>query len=218
MDDAGGRSERSRAIAAHVERYLGPIRHTYADTDADTPIDVLHVGPTEERRYHTLITSGMSDRAMAVPAGTDAPRYLELMSTLPKAWDFGTGATEEGASLWPLRLLRRLSRWPQQANSWLGWGHTVPNGDPPEAFAPDTRLCGVIIVPSLVVPRRFYELATEDRTVTFYSVVPLYKEEIELKAEIGMERLLEKLIDREIDDVIQPRRKNVARRRLLGLF
>ena len=68
----------------------------------------------------------------------------------------------------------------------------------------------MIIVPSLTVPRGFYELVTESHTVTFYSIVPLYKEELALKDAIGMERLLERLIDRDVDDLI---RASSAKRR-----
>jgi hypothetical protein len=215
VSDAPESAGRADAIAAHVERYIGPIRQVLSDTHADHPVDVLRIEPTEERRYHTLITSGMSDRAMSVPSGSKAPRYLELMCTLPKTWDLAASGGTEGD--WPLRELRRLARLPQETNAWLAWGHTVPNGDPPRPFARDTKLCGVIIVPSLMVPRLFYELAIDDRTVTFYSIVPLYKEELSLKEEIGMEKLLERLIDRDVDDVIQPRRRNVARK-LFGLL
>jgi len=216
-DEVAGSIERRQAIAAHVERHLGPIRHTFADSQTEGPIDVLHVAPTEERRYHTLITTGMSEQPMDVPAGNDAPRYLELMSTLPKSWILPTPPDDDPA-LWPVRELRRLARWPGEAKAWLTWGQALPNGDPPQPFAPDTKLCGVIIVPSLMVPRRFYELELEDRTVTFYSIVPLYREELQLRTEIGMERFLEKLIDAEVDDLIQPKRRNVARRKVLGLF
>jgi hypothetical protein len=212
----------SSAIVAHVERHLGPVRQVYADTLATArglePIDVLHVAPSDERRYHTLITHGMSARAMNVPAGSDAPRYLELVATLPKSWSMPPAAVEDDASFWPVRQLQRLARWPDETQSWLGWGQAVPNGDPPQPFSAETKLCGAIIVPSLMVPRKFYELVTNDRAVTFFSMVPLYKEELDLRAQIGMERFLERLIDYEVDDLIHPRRRNVARGRMMEWF
>jgi Suppressor of fused protein (SUFU) len=218
VSDPSEGSLRAKAIAAHVERHIGPIQQVYTDTEVDQPIDVLYVPPTEDRRYHTLITSGMSARAMNVSPESDAPTCLELMATLPRPWNPGAAPDPGGSALWPLRELRRLARLPQQSKTWIGWGHTIPNGSPPQPFAPDTKLCGVIIVPSLMVPRGFYELATEGHTVTFYSIVPLYKEELALKDAIGMERLLARLIDCDVDDLIQPRRRNVARRKFLGLF
>jgi hypothetical protein len=216
-DEASGRHERAAAITAHVERHIGSVSHVYPSAAPGGP-DVLHVPPTEERRYHTLITRGMSDWPMAVPSDVEAPCHLELMSTLPKTWVLDPSAGEGHASTWPVRELQRLAQIPQRAGTWFAWGHTIAHGDPPKPFASDTQLCGVILVPSLMVPRAFYELATSDRTVTFYSIVPLYREELELKGQVGMERLLEKLIDSEVDDVVRLKRRNVARRRFLGLF
>ena len=137
MSDPSEGSLQAKAIAAHVERHIGPIQQVYTDTEVDPPINVLYVPPTEDRRYHTLITSGMSARAMNVSPESDAPTCVELMATLPRSWDLGA-APDAGASasaLWPLRELRRLARLPQQSKTWIGWGHTIANGSPPQPFA-----------------------------------------------------------------------------------
>ena len=214
-------------ITAHIERHIGPIKQVFRETAAASsidalavdvlPVDVLHVAATTDRPVHTLITSGMSDRPMAVPAGTDSPEYLELMMTLPREWQLDEQAPRDETWYWPIRLLLHLAGLPRQSNTWLGWGHTVPNGDPAQPFAANTQLCGAIIVPSLLVPTPFYELRLAQRTIAFYGVVPLYKEELALQQREGMSALLEKLIDRGIRDLVDPKRRNVAVKRF-GLF
>jgi hypothetical protein len=42
-------------------------------------IHVYVIGPTAERPYQTLITSGMSERPMTVPEGQGISPYTELM-------------------------------------------------------------------------------------------------------------------------------------------
>jgi hypothetical protein len=201
-------------IHAHIERHIGAIARSFATSTQMLPhIAIHHVAPTITRPVHTLITSGMSSHAMAVPEGEDAPRFVELMITLPETWALDERAVMTPEWGWPLLLLESLSRRPREASTWLGWGHAVPNGDPPQPYAPNTKLCAAIIVPSLLVPTGFYQLAFEQKSIVFYGVVPLYQEELTLRMQHGMQTLLERMIDKDINDVLDPKRKNVAKRR-----
>jgi Suppressor of fused protein (SUFU) len=204
-------------IRSHVERYIGRIERVYPGDATTGTADVLHVRPMDSRPYHTLVTAGMSTVAMQVPPAVNAPNRLELMMTLPEGWQLGADTTDERTH-WPTRLLQSLSRLPREREGWLGWGHTVPNGDPPRPLAPRTALSGVIIAPSLLVPVAFYELNIESERVAFYSAIPLYREELELQQREGMEVLLGRLLHRDINDVVELKRRNVAKRRRFGLF
>ena len=200
-------------IRSHVERHIGRIDRVFAGVPDQGTADVLHVRPVNSRPYHTLVTAGMSAVAMPVPADVNAPHRLELMMTLPEGWN-----PSDEASHWPTRLLQSLSKLPRERGGWLGWGHTVPNGDPPQPLAPKTELCGVIIAPSLLVPVAFYELDIDGERVAFYSAIPLYREELELHARAGMAALLERLLHKDINDVVYLNRTNVARKKRFGLF
>jgi hypothetical protein len=200
-------------IRSHVERHIGRIDRVFAGDPAQGTADVLHVRPVNSRPYHTLVTAGMSAVAMPVPPDVNAPHRLELMMTLPEGWN-----PSDDSSHWPARLLQSLSKLPRERKGWLGWGHTVPNGDPPQPLAPRTQLCGVIIAPSLLVPVAFYELDIDGERVAFYSVIPLYPEELELHAREGMAALLERLLHKDINDVVYLQRKNVAKKKRFGFF
>lgn len=181
-----------------------------AATD-ESPIDVLHVAPVESRPYHTLVTVGMSSWEMPVPQPGEAPRRLELMMTLQERWRL------DQTGIWPVRLLQQLGRHPRERQAWLGWGHAIPNGDPPRPYARNTRFSGVILAPSLLVPVAFYELGGDNARTAFYGAIPLYREELELHQRAGMEALLTQLLRHDINDVVIPRRRNVAKR-FFGLF
>jgi hypothetical protein len=208
---------RSQQIRSHVERHIGHIDGVFPGDAGQGTADVLYVRPVNSRPYHTLVTAGMSSVAMQVPPDVNAPGRIELMMTLPERWKLGSDVAADPAH-WPTRLLQSLSRWPRERQGWLGWGHTVPNGEPPQPLAPRTALCGVIIAPSLLVPVAFYEADIDGERVAFYSAIPLYREELELQAQEGMAALLERLLHKDINDVVDPKRANVAKKKRFGLF
>jgi hypothetical protein len=204
-------------IRSHVERYIGRIERVFPGDPASATADVLHVQPLDSRPYHTLITAGMSSVAMPVPPEVNAPHRLELMITLPEGWK-PEGSVADDLAHWPTRLLQSLSRVPREPGRWLGWGHTIRNGEPPQPYASNTQLCGVIIAPSLMVPVGFYELNVDGERVAFYAAIPLYREELDLKQSKGMEVLLGKLLEKDINDIVYLKRRNVAKKKRFGLF
>jgi hypothetical protein len=206
-------------ISDHIEKHIGKVDSVFHEIISDAVhIDVHHVPPTPERPFHTLVTSGMSDLPMNVPEEADAPRHLELMVTLPENWQVSQEAFEDECFYWPVRMLKFLARFPHKYNTWLGWGHTIPNGDPPNGYAPNTQLCGAIILPSLHTPADFFTLEIDPKkTIHFFSVVPLYEEEMNLKLRSGSDALLDRFDRHGINDLISLNRKNVAKKRF-GLF
>lgn len=206
-------------ISDHIERHIGSVDMVFHEVLSDTVhIDVHHVKPTPGRPFHTLVTSGMSDLPMTVPEGAEVPRYLELMVTLPEYWQLDEEALKDEQWYWPVRQLKFLARFPHKYGTWLGWGHTLPNGDPAEPFADNTRLCGALILPSVTVPQGFHSLEIDaEKTISFMSIVPLYEDEMNLKLRKGSEALLDRFDKHGITDLILENRKNAAKKRF-GFF
>ncbi len=206
-------------ISEHIEKYIGTIDMVFHELISDTVhIDVHHVKPTKDRPFHTLITSGMSDLPMKVPEEVGATKYLELMVTLPESWQIDEESFKDERWYWPIRQLKYLARFPHKYETWLGWGHTIPNGDPAEPFADNTELSGIILLPTLYAPEEFSELhITQDKVIEFFSLVPLYSEEMNLKLTKGSDVLMDKLDEIDAWELIDIDRKNVAKKRL-GLF
>lgn len=206
-------------ISEHIERHIGEVETVFHEIASDTVhIDVHFVKPSPAQPFNRLVTSGMSDLPMTVPEQAGAPRFAELMLTLPAYWQLDQESFESEQWYWPIRLLKLLARLPHKHATWLGFGHTVPNGDPAEAYAPNTKLCGAIILPPVSVPEDFGALQIDaTKTITFYSVVPLYQEELQLKLRSGSGKLLELFDSKGVNDLIDPGRANVARKRF-GFF
>jgi hypothetical protein len=212
FEPAFGDSRTIEAVSRHVGRYVGKVAHVFHETISDlVHVDVHLVPPQPNRPFVTLVTSGMSERPMTLPPGCDAPAYAELLVCLPPSWPLDQEDFKDEANFWPIRLMKFLARLPHAYATWLGFGHTVPNGDPPEAYDPSTDLCCALIVPPSLFDERFNELAlSDDKVVQFYAVVPLYREEMEFKLKHGTEELLRRFAAAGICELLDPRRPNVC--------
>ena len=217
FEPAFGNSEAIETISGHIERHLGPIAGVYHEIISDVVhVDLHYRTPTPVRPYYTLITSGMSDRPMAAPPRAGDCRYAELMLSLPATWPFPTepGQTapfQDEAHDWPLRWLKTLARFPHEYDTWLWWGHTMPHGDPPEPFAPNTKMCGLLLADPVLVPETFLQLRVDAaKTIHFFSLLPLYQDEMEFKLKRGAEELLERFDKAGVTEELDIGRRNVC--------
>lgn len=158
-------------------------------------IDVHCLAPTEAHPYHLLCTSGMSSKPMNVPAeleGREQWRFAELCMLLPPDWAPSREAFEDERVYWPIRLLKGLARLPHDFGSWLGWGHSIPNGDPAEPYAPDTQLSGAILIPPFLLGKDLFVVPGEPPMHVF-QVLPVTAREMDFKLQQGVDPLLELL-------------------------
>ena len=73
-------------------------------------------------------------------------------------------------------------------------------------------------MPYVTVPDEFHTLRIDEtKEITFYSVVPLYADEMAFKLRQGSNELFDKLDDAELGDVIDPQRRSVLDKRS-GVF
>lgn len=203
-------------VEQHVERYVGKVETVFHELVSDlVHLDIHWVQPTPERNYHTLITSGMSELPMTVPEGAEEFRFAELLVCLPPDWPISQEAFEDENNYWPVRWLKILGRFPHEYETWLGPGHTVPNGDPPEPFAENTRFCCWMVASSVLFDEEFCTLEVgPEKTINFYALYPLYKQEMDYKLRHGSEALLDALSRVCEGEVIDLGRRNACRKGL----
>jgi hypothetical protein len=218
---ADGDATTISAISDHIERHLGPVRGVYHEILSDkVHLDVHVVAPSTDFPFYTLVTSGMSDRPMAVPPNSptdEAPPYAELCILLPSTWNIPqdsaevTEAFQDENVYWPIRWLKMLARLPHEYHTWLGFGHTIPNGEEAEPFSDETELGCMLVLTALSLPEEFQTLeVSPGKTVHFYTLCPIYREEMDLKMEQGVDALLDKFDEHGIGDVLDLTRPNVA--------
>lgn len=205
---ATGDSENIERISDHIERHIGPIARVFHELVSElVHIDVHIVGPTPERNFYTLVTSGMSDKPMRPPEEYSDLRYSELMICLPPDWPMTDGEWEKDENYWPIRMLKMLARFPHEYGTWLWAMHTMPHGDPPQPFASNTRLCGMILLPPVAAPPEFQELrVSDDKTIYFHALVPLHADEMDLKLKKGAGALFDGFNDHGVSEILNPAR------------
>jgi hypothetical protein len=197
-----------RRMVAHLRRHVGPVEQVFC-TPSRSPlhIDILHVPPMPWRRCHTLVTCGMSLRPMRAPAGLDDCRHAELFLSLPPEWRVGIGPIGE-EDFWPFRELARLAHFPHERDTWIWFGHTFASSDPDERITPGAGFTGWILGPHLSLGHDGCVLRHRRREIVIHSMMPLYREEIELAHQRGVWVLFDLLCltgVSELIDVLRPR-------------
>lgn len=214
------------AIGDHIERHLGKVETVLHEIVSDlVHIDVHVVVPSDDRPFYTLVTSGMSEAPMTTPEGAEEFRFAELLICLPATWKLGLGEPNlkkgplhDERNFWPIRLLKSAARMPHEYDTWLSYGHTLSHTETNDPYAPDTQMNAAILLPPITAPFDFWKLETPVRTTHFWSLYPLYQEELDLKMKRGSEALLEKFEKHGVTDLLDPRRPNTCKRKRFWLF
>jgi hypothetical protein len=199
-------------IEAHIRKYVGEPAFVWHEMVSDkVHLDVHVVKPSEKYPWHTLITSGMSDKPMNAPEGAEDERFAEMVLCLPPEWEVSERGFKSLDNFWPLKWLKQVARLPHDYDTWISVGHTIPNGDPPEPFHASTEACCWFLLPPLWFPDEFSELRLKSgEKIRFLSIVPLYEEEVDYKLQRGTEKLASQLQGVKLTDLMRFDRPNVC--------
>ncbi len=202
------------AIAAHIEKHIAaPV----AVWDEDG-LDIFVVAPAEDRPFLTLITAGMSDAPMDAPK--DEWKLAELCFLLPADWPIQRESWDDSKE-WTLLWLKYLANLPHENGGWLGYGHSIPNGEPPQALDESTEAVSVMLIPPVSLPEKFARLRvgeTDAQIINFWTLVPLLADELRMKLQARTPTLLEKMEKAKLSDILEPGRKSVLSNRGLKKF
>jgi suppressor of fused protein SUFU len=190
------------ALEAHLAGHLGESGSVWHEIVSDlVHLDVFTWAPTPDRPMHTFVTVGMSDLPMTVPPGALAQGHsdrAELVVCLPPDWpvpDPAAGSMapwDDPDAYFPIRWLKQLARLPHEYDTWLGFGHTIPNGDPAEPLASTTGLCGWLLLPPMTLPESFrhVDLPGGGR-LDLFGITALHRAEMDHKLDHGVEALFD---------------------------
>ncbi len=149
------------------------------------------------RAFYTLVSSGMSDLPMELEEGVDRAyrrREIILYCETPE---------EEYVD-----MVRFFGRFPFRYSTWLGAGHTIPNGDPPQPMFENSELIAVVLTDTVV--RSDSELSDKlvlgGDPVEFLWPIPITQAELDLKLSRGYGALMDIFNEVEHPIVLNPRR------------
>ena len=192
----------------HIQKYVGKIEQVFSiqeekdDTsEDDLMLDIYWIAPTSANPFHTLITKGLSDYDMIVPEEAEGLENAELLVHLPPTWQISS-------SDWILDVLKLLAEYPIKLDTYISYGHSLPNGS---ALHGSTKMDALVVLDSLQLDEDFSTLFISDtKIIHFYTVVPLYTEELDYKIKYGIRALLDKFGKYKINDIWDLQRKNVV--------
>lgn len=193
-------------LEQYISKQYGDFANVYHEiVSPDIHVDIAVIPPTEERDYYTLVTMGMGAHKMNVPEELSEYNLerAELIVYLPKDWDLQN--VNDEIWYWPIRWLKILARLPIEQDTWLGFGHTIPSGDEP--FADDVSFnCMMLISDGSTVS------VSREKMINFYTMVPIYEEEMQYKLKNQVDGLLDLLKENGIPypPVVDKKRKNVC--------
>ena len=196
------------ALEKYIAKEFGEFNDVFHELESpDIHCDVYIIEPTPEANYYTLVTGGMGAHMMNVPADYPYTPHMELAINLPPTWNI---KSEEEKDYWPIRWLKILSRLPIEQDTFLAWGHTVPTGEPLEGTNFTCML--LIAADNKDGEDAVAHLAPSGKEVNFYSIVPLYEQEMLYKLENDSGALLELFSEKEIPypPVVDVHRQNVC--------
>jgi len=200
-------------ISQHIEACWGKSDTVFHEIVSEyAHIDLHMIKATPERPFHTIITSGMSDRGMTVPDGAEEYRLAELVISLPPDWPMDQESWKDERHWWPFRWIKQLARFPHQYATWLFCGHTIPNDDPPVPFAATTEFCCMLLGSPVLCSEEGGCLVIDDATkIYFHSLLPIYREEMDFALSHSADELLERLGEADVTELLEIGRTNVCR-------
>lgn len=202
---------RREAIEHHIEKYLGDIHMVLHEIESpDFHLDVFWVKTNMYgEKVNMLITNGMSEKQMNVPLEFKPFRFCELCIILPIDWKISEDDFKDENNYWPIRLLKDTARFPHIKNTWISMEHTIENADH-NSYAKNVLFNSALIFQPLGTNSKFNALKYKRDKIYFYSVMPLYPEELQLKFDKGNNELYDRFEKYDINDIVDIKRKNVG--------
>lgn len=200
-------------IDAHLDDFFKAeetfVLHEIESETVHSDIFIIQPNPAEGRNYYTLLSCGLSALPMHPIKGYQAYRYAELVLLLPPDWVMEYDRFEDENHWWPFRIMKEMTKYPHQEKTWLGYGHTYSySGE--EHFSDNNRFVGVILLESTILPKDFLQIKKGKKVIHIWSLIPLYKEELEFRSKYGTDQLLERLKLHHISEIVDINRINVC--------
>lgn len=172
--------------------------------------DIFFIKANQDRPYHILLSCGMSALPMNVPKDTESSEYVEIMILLPKEWNLEYDSFSDEKNYWPIRIMKEIMMSPHENKTWFGFGHTFGYEEDDE-FAEGVGFNSVMLAHSMELSDDFTQIQLEnEKVVDIYTLIPLYKEELEFKKKNGAYALLEHFDKFGIEEIVKIGRKNVC--------
>jgi uncharacterized protein YegJ (DUF2314 family) len=152
------------AVPAQLERHLGKGAHVFHEiVSPSAHIDLYPYLPAPGRPYVVVATTGMAEQPMQLPPGSAADPHVELLALLPPDWPMDSRDwNRDERGYWPMRWLKRVARFHYETGEWLGEGHVLDHGDPPQPIGDSNGFVAVLLAAPTRLPPEAQRIALRD--------------------------------------------------------
>ena len=148
---------------------------------------------------------------MIIPEDIESSEFVEIMILLPKEWSLEYESFSDEKNYWPIRIIKEIMMAPHKNKTWFGYGHTYGHEDA-EEFAEGIGFNSIMLAYSMELSDDFTQIELEnEKAIDIYTLIPLYKEELEFKKKNGASALLERFDEFGIEEIVKIGRKNVCK-------
>ena len=102
------------------------------------------------------------------------------------------------------------ARFPHLFNTWLWNGHTLSTEEPGGSLG-NVDFCALAIEYPLRLPNEKLRMIAHDgRSISFFSIIPLYDDELQFKLDHGNDALLDLFDAMRVTELLDPTRPSVV--------
>lgn len=175
-------------------------------------VKLVHIPRTRDRNFHIVCSIGLSDFDMPVPETQTENNNIELFFCLPDYWK--PDEIDNPNHSWVWDRIAFLSTYPKERNTWFGNGHTIPFNKEETAISEQYKQAYFLLTKPFEI-RTIEPIVSEDKTIHFLAIVPIFKDELDYKLKAGVTRLLRKFVKKGISEKADMFRLCAVRKRRL---
>lgn len=209
------------ALDLHLARHIGEFQTVFTDEDGwagnssedGVPVDVLVVLPEGERKFAYVSSLGCS----FVPLSSAHYREHNIVRRV----EFVLAAQQNGNKEYDISALnlaantvRQFAKIVHLSGVAVEEGETVTFSDTPRPVFDEAGFAGFGFVkpqlPNIGFGRMHVDEGEVDSDIHFIAPIPLFKNEIELAAEIGPEAFCAALLEAGVTEMIDLKRQSIA--------
>ena len=134
----------------------------------------------------------------------------ELYFYLPSYWD--SSELDNPAMNWVFIWLERVKKYVIEKETWLGNGHTLPCGKEMNSLSSSMLQNHFIISNPIALSKFLTPITSEEKTIRFLALIPIFPDEMDYKQGKGTLKLLDKFKHKGVSEKLDDFRSSVLKR------
>jgi hypothetical protein len=173
----------------------------------EVSLPLLKIRMEGKRPVTLIMTDGLSQKKMKLPAQSNEFDQVELYWALPEYWDLSDLSNPN--TNWIFHWLNKLIRHLLDKDVWLGHGHTFQC----QPLSLTMKQEYLMLMKPLIVNDVLSKAQEATKNVGFLAIVPLFKTEFDFKQQKGTNSLVTKMTEGGVSELLDDYRESLLKKR-----